>query len=72
MGQNAAIKKGFKLVLDELRKASAGRRLDLSKEAGRMLVHEAIQSCMFGAVALGRDVGREIGVSNGLFLQLVG
>ena len=50
--QDAALKEGVELVLDELRQAGAGGGLDLGKEGLGVLLHQAVQRALFGAVAL--------------------
>jgi len=49
--QDAALKKGVELVLDELEQLRSGAGLGVSDEAGRMLLHEAVQGGLLGTMA---------------------
>ena len=57
MRQDAALQEGFELVTDEFRQASASGRLSLSEEALGVLLHQAVQRSLLGAVALVMDRG---------------
>jgi len=50
--QHAAAEERVELVFDELRQASASGRLSLSEEALGVLLHQAVQRGLLGAVAL--------------------
>ena len=49
--QDAALEEGIELVLDEARQFGPGAGLGVGDEAGGMLLHEAIQRSLLGAVA---------------------
>ena len=51
LGQDAALEEGVKLVLDESRQLGAGTGLGVRDEAGRVLLHQAVQRGLLGAVA---------------------
>lgn len=51
MGEDAALEEGVELVLDEPRQFGAGAGLGVGDEAGRMLLHQAVQRGLLGAVA---------------------
>ena len=57
MGQDAALQEGVELVFDELRQSGASAGLGVGDETGRMLLHQAIQRGLLGAVALVVDRG---------------
>ena len=57
VGQIAALEEGVELVFDELRQASPGCRLGLLEEGGGVLLHQAAQRGLLGAVALVVDRG---------------
>ena len=57
VGQDAAFEKGFELVLGELRQFGASGGLSLLEEGGGVLLHQAVQRGLFGAVALAVDRG---------------
>ena len=66
MGQDAALEEGVELVLDEPRQFSPGAGLGVGDETGRMLLHQAVQRGLLGAVAfvvergaIGRPLGLE-------------
>jgi hypothetical protein len=52
MRQDVALKEGVELVLDEPGQLGAGAGLGVGDEAGRMLLHQAVQRGLLGAVAL--------------------
>ena len=52
MGQDAAFEEGVELVLDEARQLGAGAGLGVRDEAGRVLLHQAVQRGLLGAVPL--------------------
>ncbi|HEY6356491.1 MAG TPA: hypothetical protein VIY30_18560 [Burkholderiaceae bacterium] len=51
VGEDAAFEERVELILDEPRQLAAGAGLGLRDEAGRMLLHQAVQRGLFGAVA---------------------
>jgi hypothetical protein len=51
-GQDAAFEEGVELVLDEPRQLALGVGLGLVDEAGRMLLHQAVQGGLLGATPL--------------------
>ena len=51
MRQDAALEVGVELVLDESRQLGTGAGLGVRDEAGRVLLHEAVQRGLLGAVA---------------------
>lgn len=51
MRQDAALKEGVELVLDDSRQLGAGAGLGVRYEAGRVLLHQAVQRGLLGAVA---------------------
>jgi hypothetical protein len=55
VGQDAALAKGVELVLDEPQQLGAGAGFD---EAGRVLLHQAVQRGLFRSMALVMDRGR--------------
>ena len=55
--QDAARQEGLELVLDELRQVGAGGIFGLGKEGRGMLLHQAVQRGLLGAVALVVDRG---------------
>jgi hypothetical protein len=55
VGQDAALDEGVELVFDEPGQLGAGAGLGVGDEAGRVLVHQAVQRGLLGAVALVRD-----------------
>jgi hypothetical protein len=57
VGQDAAFQKGVELVFDELRQVRAGCRLGLLEEGGCVLLHQAVQHGLLGAVTLVVDRG---------------
>lgn len=57
VGQDAALQEGVKLVLDELRQLGTGGGLSLCKECRGVLLHQAVQRGLLGAVALVVDRG---------------
>jgi len=70
VGQDAPLEEAFELVLDELRQLSPGAGLGVSDEDGRVLLHQAVQRGLLGAVAFVVErgaIGRPLGVlSRGL------
>ena len=52
MSQDAALEEGVELVLDEARQFRTGAGLGVRDEAGRVLLHQAAQRGLLGAVAL--------------------
>ena len=57
VGQDAAIEKGVKLVLDELRQVGAGSVFGLGEEGRSVLLHRAVPRGPLRAVALEVDRG---------------
>ena len=57
VGQDAAFEEGVELVFDELRQPGPGCRLGLLEEGGGVLLHQAVQRRLLGAVALVVDRG---------------
>ena len=57
VGQDAAFEKSVELVFDELRQVGPGVRLCLGDEGRSVLLHQAVQRGLFGAVALVVDRG---------------
>jgi len=55
--QNSAYDLRVELAFDELRQASASDRLSLAEEALGVLLHQAVQRSLLGAVALVMDRG---------------
>lgn len=55
--QDAAIQESVEFVLDEPGQLGAGAGLDVGDEAGRMLLHQAVQRGLLGAVAFVVDRG---------------
>ena len=51
MGQDAAFEEGVELVLDEARQFGAGAGLGVRDEAGRVLLHQAVQRGLLRAMA---------------------
>ena len=72
--QDAALEEGVELVLDELRQLGTGAGFGLRDEAGRVLLHQAVQRGLLGAVALVVDRGairRPLGLpADGLHVRL--
>ena len=65
MGQDAALEEGVGLVLDELRQAGTGGLLGLDEEGLGVLLHQAVQRGLLGAVALvvdRRAIRRPVGL----------
>ena len=65
VGQDAAFEEGVELVLDKLRQIGAGCGLGLLEESRGMLLHQAVERGLLGAVALGVDrgaIGRPAGL----------
>ena len=52
VGQDAALQEGVELVLDESRQLAPGAGLGVGDEAGRMLLHQAVQRGLLRAVTL--------------------
>ncbi|MDR7152829.1 hypothetical protein J2W49_004807 [Hydrogenophaga palleronii] len=50
VGQDAALEEGIELVLDKSRQLGAGAGQDVGNEAGRILLHQAVQGGLLGAV----------------------
>jgi hypothetical protein len=57
VGQDAALEEGVELVLDEPRQLGASAGLGVGDEAGRVLLHQAVQRGLLGAVAFVVDRG---------------
>ena len=57
LGQDAAFEKGVELVLHELRQIGASGELGLLEEGGGVLLHQAVQRSLLGAVTLVVDRG---------------
>ena len=57
VGQDAALEERLELVLDEPGQLGAGAGLGVRDEAGRVLLHQAVQRGLFGAVACVVDRG---------------
>ena len=55
--QDAALQEGVELVLHKLRQVGAGCGLGLLEESRGLLLHQAVQRGLFGAVALVVDWG---------------
>ena len=55
--QDAALEEGVELVLDETRQLGASAGLGVGDEAGGMLLHQAVQRRLLGAVAFVVDRG---------------
>jgi hypothetical protein len=68
--QDAALEEGVELVLDEPRQVGTGAGLGAGNEAGRVLLHQAVQRGLLGAVAFVVERGairRPLGLpANGL------
>jgi hypothetical protein len=52
VGQDAALEEGVELILDEARQRGPGAGLGVGDETGRVLLHQAVQRGLLGAVAL--------------------
>jgi hypothetical protein len=52
VGKDAAFEEGVEFVLDEARQFGAGAGLGVGDETGRVLLHQAVQRGLLGAVAL--------------------
>ena len=52
VSQDAALEEGVELVLEEARQFRTGAGLGVRDEAGRVLLHQAVQRGLLGAVAL--------------------
>lgn len=50
--QDAALEEGVELILDESRQLSSGVGFDVGDEAGRMLLHQAVQRGLLRAMPL--------------------
>jgi len=76
VGQDAAFQEGVELVLDELRQVSAGSVFGLGEESRGVLLHQAVQRGLLGAVALVVDRGaiamRPPGLVSGVGLHALG
>jgi hypothetical protein len=57
VGQDAALEKSVELVLDEAGQLGAGAGLGVGHEAGRVLLHNAVQRGLLRAMALVVDRG---------------
>ena len=57
VGQDAAFEEGVELVLHKLRQIGASGGFGLREEGRGMLLHQAVQRGLLGAVALGVDRG---------------
>ncbi|HMO45435.1 MAG TPA: hypothetical protein PKB14_05395 [Rubrivivax sp.] len=65
VGQDAAFEEGFELVFDEPGQLGTGAGLGVRDEAGRMLLHQAIQRGLLGAMAFVVErgaIGRPLGL----------
>jgi hypothetical protein len=65
VGQDAALEERVELVLDEPRQLGACAGLGVRDEAGRVLLHQAVQRGLLGAAALvvqRRDIRRPLGL----------
>jgi hypothetical protein len=71
VGEDAALEEGIELVFDELGQFGTGAGLGVRDEGGCMLLHQAIQGGLLGAVVfvLDRDaIGRPLGLpADGLY-----
>ncbi len=76
MGQDAALQEGVELVPDETGQFTARTGFGVRYEAGRMLLHQAVQRGLLGAVALVVDQGaiatRPPGLVSGVGLHALG
>lgn len=74
VGQDAALEKGIELDLDEPRQLRSGAGFGVRDEAGRVLLHQAVQRGLPGAVVLVVDraaVGRPLGqAADGMHARL--
>jgi hypothetical protein len=74
VSEDAALEEGIELVLHELRQFTAGAGLGVGDEAGRVLLHQAVQRGLLRSVALVVDrgaIGRPLGLlSRGLHVRL--
>jgi hypothetical protein len=72
--QDAALEEGVELVLDEPRQLGPGAGFGVGDEAGRVLLHQAVQRGLLRAVALVVDrgaIGRPLGLpADGLHATL--
>lgn len=57
VGEDAALEEGVELVLDETRQLGASAGLSVGDKAGRVLLHQAVQRGLLGAVAFVVDRG---------------
>jgi len=57
VGQDAAFEEGAELVLHEAGRLGPGVGFGVGSEAGRVLLHQAIQRCFFRAMAFAVDRG---------------
>jgi hypothetical protein len=57
VGQEAAFQEGAEPILDELRQVGAGSVFGLGEEGHGVFLHQAVQRCLFRAVALEMDRG---------------
>jgi hypothetical protein len=75
VGQDAAFEEGVELVLHELRQIGAGGGFGLSEEGRSVLLHQAVQRGLLGAVTLVVDrgaIGRPVGLpTDGLHALLM-
>ena len=74
MRQDAALKKGLELVLQELRQAGARAGVDLGEEGRGVLLHQAVKRGLLGAVALAVNrgaIGRPVGLPTDGFHALL-
>lgn len=65
MSQDAALREGVELVLHELRQIGSGGGLDFGEEGRDVLLNQAVQRGLLGAVALVVDqdaVARSVGL----------
>ena len=57
VGEDAALEEGVELVPDEPGQLGAGAGLGVRDEAGRVLLHQAVQRGLLGAVVFVVDLG---------------
>ena len=65
MGQDAAIQEGVEFVLDEPGQLAAGAGFGVGEEAGRVLLHQAVQRGLLWSMALVMDrdaIGSPLGL----------
>ena len=76
VGQDAALQEGVELVTDELRQPGTASLFGLGEESRCMLLHQAVQRGLLGAVAVVVDRGtiamRLPGLVSGVGLHVLG